>query len=52
MPFSELANQYIRISGGTTAERPSAPQPGMIRFNTSDPVPFLEFYNGSNWVRV
>lgn len=35
------------IPVGTTAQRPSAPVVGMIRFNTT--LGYPEFYNGSSW---
>ena len=36
-----------KIPVGTTAQRPSTPVAGMIRFNTDNTN--LEFYNGSKW---
>jgi len=35
------------IPVGTTAQRPSSPATGMIRFNTT--LGYAEFYNGSSW---
>jgi len=35
------------IPTGTTAQRPSSPATGMMRFNTTTGL--LEFYNGSSW---
>ena len=37
----------LAIPKGTTAQRPSSPSAGMIRFNTS--VNAMELYNGSTW---
>jgi hypothetical protein len=39
--------EFFKLSVGTTAQRPSSPSTGMMRFNTD--VNFLEFYNGSFW---
>jgi len=35
------------IPVGTTAQRPSSPATGMIRFNTTTSL--VEVYNGSSW---
>lgn len=40
---------FIRLPVGTTAERPVAPQTGMMRVNTSFTPPQLEVYNGTAW---
>jgi hypothetical protein len=41
---------YIRVSVGTTAQRPGSPAQGMIRFNTSRGC--FEGYTGSAWVNM
>jgi hypothetical protein len=38
---------YLGLPSGTTAERPSSPTAGMIRYNTT--LSTIEFYNGSAW---
>lgn len=40
----------IRVAVGTTSERPSNPQQGMIRFNTSTNK--FEAYDGNEWVEL
>ena len=37
----------LELPQGTTAQRPSSPQEGQIRYNTD--LETAEFYNGSNW---
>ena len=41
---------YFVPPSGTTAERPSNPGEGMIRFNTDSG--HLEYYRGNHWVDV
>lgn len=41
-----VANSTI-LPGGSTAERPDAPEPGQLRYNISDTV--LEYWNGITW---
>jgi hypothetical protein len=42
-------NQHFNVPSGTTAQRPSSPVNGMLRYNTT--IPQLEIYiNG--WVSV
>jgi len=41
---------YLRVSVGTTAQRPGSPTQGMIRFNTTEGC--FEGYTGSNWVNL
>ena len=44
----QLGNDaQVRLPRGTTAERPSSPSTGMIRFNTTTGV--VEVYNGTDW---
>ena len=40
----------LSLPTGTTAQRPSSPSTGMIRFNTE--LLQVEVYNGSSWVQV
>jgi hypothetical protein len=50
------SNQNITMSGtgslkvpsGTTAQRPSSPTAGMIRYNTTED--YVEYYNGDAWL--
>jgi hypothetical protein len=44
---SQIADQYILIPKGTTAERPGSPVSGYLRFNTT--TGSLEVYTGTNW---
>lgn len=39
---------FIQLPSGTTAQRPSVPTTGMMRFNTN--LSCNEFYNGSLWI--
>lgn len=41
---------FIQIPSGTTSERPSSPEAGMIRYNTS--LGITEWYTGSAWQKV
>jgi hypothetical protein len=38
---------FLKIPIGTTAQRPSSPAGGMIRYNTTEN--YVEYYNGSSW---
>ena len=40
----------IRLPVGTTAERPTSPQLGMLRYNTTET--YVEIYNGEEWVEL
>ncbi len=42
-----MGTDAIWVSTGTTAQRPVAPQEGMVRFNTT--LNTLEFYDGATW---
>ena len=44
------SNSYIRVSLGTTAQRPSSPATGMFRFNTTNTT--FEGYTGVAWSRL
>jgi hypothetical protein len=41
---------YVRMPNGTTAQRPTSPQEGMLRFNTS--TGFEEYYTGTAWRNI
>ena len=41
---------HFKLPGGTTAQRPSSPAVGMIRFNTTTSK--FEGYNGSDWINL
>jgi len=36
-----------KLASGTTAQRPSTPVEGQLRYNTTEKV--MEYYNGTNW---
>jgi len=38
----------IKLPSGTTAQRPSTPVAGMIRYNTT--LEYTEIYDGNNWI--
>ena len=40
-------DRYLLLPVGTTAQRPTSPAVGYVRFNSS--VSKLEWYNGSDW---
>ena len=54
--MAQLKNTDISDSGsltlaaGTTAQRPSSPLSGMIRYNTD--LNYTEFYNGNEWLDI
>jgi hypothetical protein len=41
---------FIKLSSGTSAERPGSPTRGMLRYNTSLAV--TEYYNGTSWINA
>jgi hypothetical protein len=43
-----LATGSLGLPSGTTAERPSNPQPGYLRWNTD--TSSTELYDGTTWV--
>ena len=49
LKFTE-ATDYLKIPTGTTAQRPSSPAAGYIRFNTT--ISAVETYNGTEWVEI
>lgn len=40
----------LRVPSGTTAQRPSSPVNGMLRYNTT--IPQLEIYLGGTWTAL
>ena len=43
----------LTLPGGTTAQRPSVPVAGQIRYIVGDvPSGSLEYYNGTSWTQV
>ena len=50
MAGASLTPNGLVFPTGTTAERPSTPIVGMLRFNTTLSV--YEYYNGTQWVSV
>jgi len=45
-----FSGDYIKVPVGTTAERPSGPSAGYVRFNTTTAT--LEQHDGSNWTSM
>lgn len=45
-----LDYNHMDIPAGNTAQRPSSPQAGMMRFNTQ--TSGFEGYNGNSWVTI
>ena len=41
---------YLTYPNGTTAQRPSSPVAGMMRYNST--TTRMEYYNGSAWVSL
>jgi hypothetical protein len=39
--------QSVQLPGGTSAERPANPEPGQLRYNSTNTV--LEYWSGSTW---
>jgi len=50
MATSRLGKDAILVPIGTTAERPTNPERGQIRYNTDEES--FEGYNGSEWAQV
>lgn len=53
--FKFNGTKALSIPVGTTEERPVASALGMVRINSTTAdgvVPFLEYYDGTNWVQV
>ena len=38
---------YLQLPSGTTAQRPSSPSAGYMRWNTTES--YVEVYNGTDW---
>jgi len=49
LKFTE-ATDYLKIPTGTTAQRPSSPNAGYIRFNTT--ISAVETYDGTKWIEI
>ena len=49
LKFTE-STDYLKIPTGTTAQRPSSPAAGYIRFNTT--VGKTEVYDGTSWSQI
>jgi hypothetical protein len=45
-----VINGNLSIPSGTTAQRPSAPSAGQIRYNTE--TGYVESYDGTNWLSI
>jgi len=43
-------NGFLTLPIGNTAQRPSSPQLGMMRYNND--IDSLEFYDGQYWLRI
>ena len=41
---------YLQLPSGTTAQRPSSPSAGYMRYNTTED--YIEVYDGTDWVDV
>jgi len=41
---------FIQVPVGTTSQRPTSPETGMVRWNTDENG--LEFYNGTEWIII
>ena len=45
-----ISSDYMTLPSGNTAQRPAAPETGMIRFNTE--TANVEGYMGTEWVNI
>lgn len=50
LSFDTTGNEILRFPLGTSAQRPTSPQTGYVRYNTD--TSSIEFYNGTNWLRL
>lgn len=50
MSSTILGPDSLKLPSGTTAERPSSPNVGDLRFNTE--TGNTEFYDGTNWAVI
>jgi hypothetical protein len=48
--WTQTATSYHEVAAGTTAQRPTSPVNGMIRYNTSLSV--YEFYSNGSWSQL
>ena len=46
----DISSDYMALPSGNTAQRPAAPETGMIRFNTE--TANVEGYMGTEWVNI
>jgi hypothetical protein len=46
----DISSDYMTLPSGNTAQRPAAPETGMIRFNTE--TANVEGYMGTEWVNI
>ena len=51
LTFDTTGDEVLELPKGTTAQRPSSPAQGMIRYNTSDAIG-LEVYTGVSWKQI
>jgi len=50
LTFDSTGDEEFGLPAGTTAQRPSSPSAGYMRYNTDDSRP--EIYNGSRWAGI
>lgn len=50
LSFDTTGNEILRFPLGTSAQRPTSPQTGYVRYNTD--TSSIEFYNGTKWLRL
>ena len=46
----DISSDYMTLPSGNTAQRPAAPETGMIRFNTE--TANVEGYMGTEWINI
>jgi hypothetical protein len=46
----DISSDYMTLPSGNTAQRPAAPEAGMMRFNTE--TANVEGYMGTEWVNI
>jgi len=51
LTFDSTGDEEFGLPTGTTAQRPSSPSVGYMRYNTSDGIG-VEVYNGNRWVSL
>jgi len=47
---TDNAPESTKLPAGTTAQRPTTPEEGMIRFNAEENT--FEFYDGTEWLSL